>query len=580
MSNVVESSFGGVTVGAGAGGAGEINKLPTAHITNPPATTKTCEATNVQASTVVTPTPGNATPHTVPRTTICTSTANAPAGVVNPMETIQDPSKSISTAPALTNSIVTIPIPSQLGQPSAKKSKKSKSKPSGDKSSQGSQGENTGRWTAEEHRLFLQGLEEHGKGWKKIASLIKSRTVVQIRTHAQKYFQKLAKARQNGEEGDVSMEGRGGGAVGTTCGSPVSGGVGLNGATIQSPHNNNSQAVKRRRHNSHGSSTSVGTKRKSLAGVVQSAQRDAAIHNGEEGMHNSMQTSRVLAPYLVPNHPGSSLSDFSNTALEDSLYRFLTPATTSDFTSPSPILNEQPLTVAQNNVNASPNLTSTVNPSNNPVLSGQSITLPSSGVLTGEGSPTSVADVLFSPSLLKEPEPPQWYTRGSDVDDLLNEAEALDWLTDSGDLDETYKHTTIPLSSEVVSLCTTSESEPEECNTPSLSNKNIENHVTKELPQDLTCSKSLSPVVSCSVSMNELPSLFDSSDHLSNKRMKLSNSSSNLFTSATDVVDAPTDSTSMEEDEHFSVFDSAFDEQAFVSALLESNDNNNLQVLS
>ncbi|GMH63892.1 hypothetical protein TrRE_jg11122, partial [Triparma retinervis] len=67
----------------------------------------------------------------------------------------------------------------------------------------------TGRWTTEEHRLFLQGLELHGKGWKKIASLIQSRTVVQIRTHAQKYFQKLAKARASGEGGDISMEGRG-----------------------------------------------------------------------------------------------------------------------------------------------------------------------------------------------------------------------------------------------------------------------------------------------------------------------------------------------------------------------------------
>lgn len=65
--------------------------------------------------------------------------------------------------------------------------------------------ENTGRWTAEEHRLFLQGLEQHGKGWKKIAGLIKSRTVVQIRTHAQKYFQKLAKARQNGEMGGAGV---------------------------------------------------------------------------------------------------------------------------------------------------------------------------------------------------------------------------------------------------------------------------------------------------------------------------------------------------------------------------------------
>jgi SHAQKYF class myb-like DNA-binding protein len=49
------------------------------------------------------------------------------------------------------------------------------------------QGKTRGRWMAEEHHLFLQGLDEYGKGWKKIAALIKSRTVVQIRTHAQKY---------------------------------------------------------------------------------------------------------------------------------------------------------------------------------------------------------------------------------------------------------------------------------------------------------------------------------------------------------------------------------------------------------
>eukprot|EP01031_Cornospumella_fuschlensis_P048068 gene48068-58881_t len=43
----------------------------------------------------------------------------------------------------------------------------------------------TGRWTREEHQLFIKGLEMYGKGWKKIANLIKTRTVVQIRTHAQ-----------------------------------------------------------------------------------------------------------------------------------------------------------------------------------------------------------------------------------------------------------------------------------------------------------------------------------------------------------------------------------------------------------
>lgn len=53
---------------------------------------------------------------------------------------------------------------------------------------------NTGRWTEAEHQLFLQGLEAFPyRAWKKIATLIKTRTVVQIRTHAQKYYQKLEK---------------------------------------------------------------------------------------------------------------------------------------------------------------------------------------------------------------------------------------------------------------------------------------------------------------------------------------------------------------------------------------------------
>lgn len=66
-----------------------------------------------------------------------------------------------------------------------------------------------GRWTREEHLLFIKGLEIYGKGWKKIAGLIKTRTVVQIRTHAQKYFLKLTKARQSGDSGgNLSMDGK------------------------------------------------------------------------------------------------------------------------------------------------------------------------------------------------------------------------------------------------------------------------------------------------------------------------------------------------------------------------------------
>lgn len=67
----------------------------------------------------------------------------------------------------------------------------------------------TGRWTQEEHSTFLKGLELHGKGWKKIAALIKTRTVVQIRTHAQKYFLKQHKSRHSGGSSEyVTIDGK------------------------------------------------------------------------------------------------------------------------------------------------------------------------------------------------------------------------------------------------------------------------------------------------------------------------------------------------------------------------------------
>lgn len=50
-----------------------------------------------------------------------------------------------------------------------------------------------GRWTQAEHDMFVKGLEMYSKQWKLIADLIKTRTVVQVRTHAQKYFLKLHK---------------------------------------------------------------------------------------------------------------------------------------------------------------------------------------------------------------------------------------------------------------------------------------------------------------------------------------------------------------------------------------------------
>lgn len=174
------------------------------------------------------------------------------------------------------------------------------------------QGENTGRWTSEEHQLFLQGLEIHGKGWKKIAGLIKSRTVVQIRTHAQKYFQKLAKAKQNGEEGEVMMEGRG---------VPVSVAASM---PATSSSGTGSQSNKRRKH------STMGTKRKAISSVVASAQRHAKSSAVGSAKPKSLPVAPVLSPYILPQRDASSVgSDGSNDhvsltgpILEDSLYVF------------------------------------------------------------------------------------------------------------------------------------------------------------------------------------------------------------------------------------------------------------------
>mmetsp|Transcript_21290 Transcript_21290/g.58958 ORF Transcript_21290/g.58958 Transcript_21290/m.58958 type:complete len:327 (+) Transcript_21290:197-1177(+) len=67
--------------------------------------------------------------------------------------------------------------------------------------------EKIGRWSEEEHNIFLEGLATHGKQWKTISTMIGTRTVVQVRTHAQKYFQKLERKNKaaNKAVGSVSI---------------------------------------------------------------------------------------------------------------------------------------------------------------------------------------------------------------------------------------------------------------------------------------------------------------------------------------------------------------------------------------
>ena len=48
-----------------------------------------------------------------------------------------------------------------------------------------------GRWTKEEKMKFFYGISLYGSNWKKVKTLISTRTAIQVRSHAQKFFKKM-----------------------------------------------------------------------------------------------------------------------------------------------------------------------------------------------------------------------------------------------------------------------------------------------------------------------------------------------------------------------------------------------------
>mmetsp|Transcript_28529 Transcript_28529/g.40639 ORF Transcript_28529/g.40639 Transcript_28529/m.40639 type:complete len:416 (+) Transcript_28529:229-1476(+) len=248
--------------------------------------------------------------------------------------------------------------------------------------------ETTGRWTKEEHLTFIKGLEMYGKGWKKIASLVKTRTVVQIRTHAQKYFLKLAKARQTGETSS-------------------------SGALLSSDK----------------SIGPCGRKRKL-----------------KRRPDRTISVALPLQPFIKPTANRESLRSHD---IEDCLYNFLSPnfAVTLTADSGSFLLPTQPPPCPQHPQQSVIKIEKAVEAAENDSISPRSSAgsgsnrfvshqlLQSDSVhnqVAGDGEVDEdfkqpASRLLLHSSISK---PPLWYLTGQQVSSLLKDAEELDWLQD------------------------------------------------------------------------------------------------------------------------------------------------------
>lgn len=272
--------------------------------------------------------------------------------------------------------------------------------------------------------MFIKGLEMYGKGWKKIAGLIKTRTVVQIRTHAQKYFLKLSKARQ-------ILDSNGGGSVDGKI--PSSGSRKVIKITWSSVNLNSDfsfmvssyfQRIKRREGDQIGLSVALQPFIKKPSGEDKTIDVDECLFN-------------FLSPKLPPSGYASATSSTTPDLLGDPpksgrSFGGAQDTTTSSSSASAPMKTFDEM-LSQNMFDG------------NGHVHGQELNadakrgyVPATG--SSDDAPSPNLDGSGEISAVVEPPPrprivvdtPAWFRQGADLESLLQRADSLDWLGDSG----------------------------------------------------------------------------------------------------------------------------------------------------
>ena len=174
----------------------------------------------------------------------------------------------------------------------------------------------------------------------------------------------------------------------------------------------------------------------------------------------------------------------------------------------------------------------------------------------GEGSPTGVTELSAYPSWTDAKDTPSWYSKGADVDALLDVGDTLDWLADTGDLHESYQPAAVESGPCVPDMEMENHEKTEGASSLETANPSITDMSVSALPSvDTNNVDSVIP---------PLPSLFDGSTDDIAESMKKVQPGSESATGLEKTV------SSSSIDQHLQVFDTPMEEHDFVSTILEN----------